>query len=75
MILPRAPNDVGQVGPQVVAMVTDGQERPEIPEAAELPGGTLTRHEDYLHLMRRCWAQVRAAQGLTCPGCSCPAWP
>ena len=51
-------------------MVTDGQERPEIPDAAELPGGTLTRHEDYLHLMRRCWAQVRVAP---CPDCSCPA--
>ena len=44
-------------------MVTENQERPEIPAAADLPGGALTCHADYLHLMQRCWAQVRAGLG------------
>lgn len=44
---------------QVVALVTEGQQRPEIPPADALPGRGFAGYEDYCALMRDCWAQVR----------------
>ena len=47
-----------RVGVQIVAAVTERQERPEVPADEQLPGGSLGCLADYTQLMRQCWAQV-----------------
>ena len=44
---------------QIVAMVTENAERPEVPAAEQLPGGALSCLDDYLDLMHQCWHQAR----------------
>lgn len=45
---------------QVVAMVTEGKQRPEVPQAAALPCGDFPGLAEYVALMRDCWAQDAA---------------
>lgn len=50
-----------EFGPwQVVAMVTDGQQRPEIPPPEALPCGDFAGLHEYMALMCDCWAQDAA---------------
>lgn len=42
---------------QVVALVTEGQQRPDIPAAGAHPGGAFQAFEAYCSLMQDCWAQ------------------
>lgn len=44
---------------QVVAMITEGRQRPEIPKHSmdSLPGGTFMEMSKYTELMEVCWAQ------------------
>ena len=42
---------------QVVALVTEGSARPEIPPVEAQPSKTFPGYEDYVKLMQRCWAQ------------------
>ncbi|KAK9830425.1 hypothetical protein WJX72_011709 [[Myrmecia] bisecta] len=47
-----------ECGPwQVVALVTEGQQRPEIPPIEALPSRGFPGLNDYLALMKHCWAQ------------------
>ncbi|KAK9816226.1 hypothetical protein WJX74_006734 [Apatococcus lobatus] len=47
-----------ECGPwQVVALVTEGSARPEIPPIEAQPSKTFPGYEDYVKLMQRCWAQ------------------
>lgn len=45
---------------QVVAMVTEGKQRPDIPPATSLPCGDFPGLGEYVALMRDCWAQDAA---------------
>lgn len=48
---------------QVVALVTEGAQRPELPAPADLPGtGTFAGYSEYIMLMEQCWDQDPAAR-------------
>ena len=46
---------------QVVAMVTDGHQRPEIPPDSVCPSPAFPGMDKYVQLMQDCWKQVRCA--------------
>ena len=45
---------------QVVALVTEGQQRPELPPKEDMPGDSrsFAGLDEYIQLMNRCWHQV-----------------
>lgn len=45
---------------QVVALVTEGQQRPELPSKEDMPGDSrsFAGLDEYIQLMHRCWHQV-----------------
>ncbi len=48
---------------QVVALVTEGAQRPELPAPEDLPGtGTFAGYSEYIMLMEQCWDQDPAAR-------------
>lgn len=48
---------------QVVALVTEGAQRPELPAPKDLPGsGTFAGYSEYIMLMEQCWHQDAAAR-------------
>lgn len=48
---------------QVVALVTDGAQRPDIPAVENLPGpGNFDGYPEYITLMEQCWHQDPAAR-------------
>ena len=48
---------------QVVALVTEGAQRPELPAPEALPGsGTFEGYSEYIMLMEQCWDQDPAAR-------------
>lgn len=48
---------------QVVALVTEGAQRPELPAPEDLPGtGTFAGYSEYMMLMEQCWDQDPAAR-------------
>ena len=50
-------------GVQVVALVTEGAQRPELPAPNDLPGtGTFAGFSEYIMLMEQCWHQDPAAR-------------
>lgn len=51
---------------QVVAMVTDGHQRPEIPPEDACPSPSFPGMGKYVELMNNCWKQVRAASRPYC---------
>ena len=48
------------LGLQVVALVTEGQQRPELPPKEDMPGDSrsFAGLDEYIQLMHRCWHQV-----------------
>ena len=47
----------------MVALVTDGAQRPEVPPTEALPGpGTFAGYPEYIMLMEHCWHQDPAAR-------------
>ena len=50
---------------QVVALVTEGQQRPEVPAPSEVQGAAFGGYREYVDLMQRCWAQVRLLSALS----------
>ena len=52
-----------EIGPwQVVAMVTEGHKRPEVPPEEALPTPSFSGQADYVVLMQECWAQETEAR-------------
>ncbi|KAA6426630.1 MAG: kinase [Trebouxia sp. A1-2] len=53
-----------ECGPwQVVALVTEGAQRPELPAPEDLPGtGAFAGYSEYIMLMEQCWDQDPAAR-------------
>ena len=48
---------------QVVALVTDGAQRPDVPPVEDLPGpGGFDGYPEYIMLMEQCWHQDPAAR-------------
>lgn len=48
---------------QVVALVTDGAQRPDVPPRESLPGpGDFDGYPEYIMLMEQCWHQDPAAR-------------
>ena len=48
---------------KVVALVTEGAQRPELPAPNDLPGsGTFAGYSEYIMLMEQCWHQDPAAR-------------
>ena len=48
---------------QVVALVTEGAQRPELPAPEDLPGtGAFAGYSEYIMLMEQCWDQDPAAR-------------
>ena len=48
---------------QVVALVTEGAQRPELPAPEDLPGsGSFEGYSEYILLMEQCWDQDPAAR-------------
>ena len=48
---------------QVVALVTDGAQRPDVPAVEDLPGpGNFGGYPEYIMLMEQCWHQDPAAR-------------
>ena len=50
---------------QVVAMVTDGHQRPEIPQEDLGPSSSFPGMGEYVKLMHNCWEQVNAPPACT----------
>lgn len=47
----------------MVALVTEGAQRPELPAPEDLPGtGTFAGYSEYIMLMEQCWHQDPAAR-------------
>ena len=47
----------------MVALVTEGAQRPELPAPEDLPGsGTFAGYSEYIMLMEQCWDQDPAAR-------------
>lgn len=64
---------------QVVALVTEGAQRPELPAPKDLPGtGTFAGYSEYIMLMEQCWDQDPAARPTFAQvgtlSCNCCAW-
>lgn len=56
-------SDSANLALQVVALVTEGAQRPELPAPKDLPGtGTFAGYSEYIMLMEQCWHQDPAAR-------------
>ena len=54
-----------QFAVQVVAMVTDGHQRPEIPREDLCPSPSFPGMGEYIKLMQSCWKQVTVSHLVT----------